>query len=47
MICQTENSSLLSLASGAQMRADDPASLKDIIDEIQKQSNKRDPTAIS
>ncbi|KAI8335059.1 hypothetical protein BC941DRAFT_431140 [Chlamydoabsidia padenii] len=33
--------------SGAQMRADDPASLKDIIDEIQKQSNKKDPAAIS
>ncbi|CAO3592145.1 unnamed protein product [Absidia cylindrospora] len=33
--------------SGAQMRLDDPASLKDIIDEIQKQSSKRDPTTIS
>lgn len=29
------------------MRADDPASLKDIIDEIQKESKKKDPTAIS
>ncbi|KAI9301318.1 hypothetical protein BJ944DRAFT_243383 [Cunninghamella echinulata] len=32
---------------GPQMRADDPASLKDIIDEIQKESNKRDPSTIS
>lgn len=28
------------------MRSDDPASLKDIIDEIQKESNKRDPSTI-
>ncbi|CAO3639444.1 unnamed protein product [Cunninghamella echinulata] len=32
---------------GPQMRSDDPASLKDIIDEIQKESNKRDPSTIS
>ncbi|KAG0191281.1 suppressor of glycerol defect [Apophysomyces sp. BC1034] len=33
--------------SGAQLRADDPAALKDIIDEIQKETAKRDPSSIS
>ncbi|KAI8394084.1 uncharacterized protein BYT42DRAFT_508027 [Radiomyces spectabilis] len=33
--------------AGAQMRADDPAALKDIIDEIQKETAKRDPSSIS
>ncbi|ORX58919.1 ARM repeat-containing protein, partial [Hesseltinella vesiculosa] len=32
---------------GAQMRTDDPASLKDVIDAIQKESAKRDPKTIS
>lgn len=37
----------LLIASGSELRADDPASLKDIIDEIQKETAKRDPKTIS
>lgn len=35
------------IASGPELRSNDPASLKDIIDEIQKETAKRDPKSIS
>jgi hypothetical protein len=34
-------------AAGAELRSDDPASLKHIIDEIQKETAKRNPSTIS
>lgn len=34
-------------AAGAELRSDDPTSLKHIIDEIQKETAKRDPSTIS
>lgn len=35
------------LAAGSQLRADDPTALKDIIDEIQKETSKRDAKTIT
>lgn len=35
------------IAAGPEMRTDDPTSLKHIIDEIQKETSKRDPSTIS
>ena len=35
------------LAAGPQLRTDDPGALKDIIDEIQSETTKRDPKSIS
>lgn len=35
------------IAAGPEMRNDDPTSLKHIIDEIQKETAKRDPSTIS